>query len=246
MRTLVVQRPGGPQAMRLRRLWRRGQVPTRSWSPSRRPGSTPWTRQPALTPAGPACTRPMGWRGAGRPHPGRRRRRRGWAACWCSSLGCRVRGWSPRRARSPRRCLASLGPRCWWTATPARWPERAWHAIGQELDLVADLVDHGTLAASLPAVREGGRAGSIVELAGDLEPGVDRNITLHGVLVRPSGRCWGSWPRPWPTAPAAGGGPGVGLGGCGGGPSAGRVPSRPRQGRATRSRVTGWTCWLLH
>jgi hypothetical protein len=69
--------------------------------------------------------------------------------------------------------------------------ERAWHAIGQELDLVADLVDHGTLAASLPAAREGGRAGSIVELAGDLEPGVDRNITLHGVLVRPSGAVLG-------------------------------------------------------
>jgi NADPH:quinone reductase-like Zn-dependent oxidoreductase len=28
--------------------------------------------------------------------------------------------------------------------------------------------------------------GSIVELAGDLQPAVDRNITLHGVLMRPS------------------------------------------------------------
>jgi NADPH:quinone reductase-like Zn-dependent oxidoreductase len=28
--------------------------------------------------------------------------------------------------------------------------------------------------------------GSIVELAGDLELAVDRNITLHGVLMRPS------------------------------------------------------------
>jgi NADPH2:quinone reductase len=64
--------------------------------------------------------------------------------------------------------------------------ERARRAIGQELDMVADLVGQGTLASSLPMVREGGRAGSIVELAGDLEPAVDRNITLHGVLVRPS------------------------------------------------------------
>jgi NADPH:quinone reductase len=64
--------------------------------------------------------------------------------------------------------------------------QRARRAIGQELDMVADLVGYGTLAASLPMVREGGRAGSIVELAGDLEPAVDRNITLHGVLVRPS------------------------------------------------------------
>jgi NADPH:quinone reductase len=64
--------------------------------------------------------------------------------------------------------------------------ERARHAIGQEFDMVADLVGQGTLAASLAMVREGGRAGSIVELAGDLEPAVDRNITLHGVLVRSS------------------------------------------------------------
>jgi NADPH:quinone reductase-like Zn-dependent oxidoreductase len=64
--------------------------------------------------------------------------------------------------------------------------ERACRAIGQELDMVADLVGHGTLVDSLPVVREGGRAGSIVELAGDLELAVDRNITLHGVLMRPS------------------------------------------------------------
>jgi NADPH2:quinone reductase len=64
--------------------------------------------------------------------------------------------------------------------------ERACRAIGQELDMVADLVGYGTLAASLPLVKEGGRAGSIVELAGDLEPAVDRNLTLHGVLMPPS------------------------------------------------------------
>jgi NADPH:quinone reductase len=62
----------------------------------------------------------------------------------------------------------------------------ACRAIGQELDMVADLVGYGTLATSLPVVKEGGRAGSIVELAGDLELAVDRNITLHGVLMRPS------------------------------------------------------------
>jgi NADPH2:quinone reductase len=62
---------------------------------------------------------------------------------------------------------------------------RARQAIGQDLDMVADLVGHRTLAASLPVLREGGRAGSIVELAGDLEPVIDRNITLHGVLMRP-------------------------------------------------------------
>jgi NADPH:quinone reductase-like Zn-dependent oxidoreductase len=63
--------------------------------------------------------------------------------------------------------------------------ERACRAIGQELDMVADLVGYGTLASSLPVLR-GDRTGSIVELAGDLELAVDRNITLHGVLMRPS------------------------------------------------------------
>ena len=62
---------------------------------------------------------------------------------------------------------------------------RARRAVGRDLDMVADLVGHGTLAASLPVLREGGRAGSIVELAGDLELAVDRNIALHGVLMRP-------------------------------------------------------------
>jgi NADPH:quinone reductase len=62
---------------------------------------------------------------------------------------------------------------------------RARRAIGRDLDAVADLVGHGTLAASLPVLREGGRAGSIVELAGDLELAIDRNIALHGVLMRP-------------------------------------------------------------
>lgn len=57
--------------------------------------------------------------------------------------------------------------------------------VGADLPVVADLVGHGWLAASLGIMAEGGRAGSIVELAGDLEPAVDRNLTLHGVLVRP-------------------------------------------------------------
>jgi NADPH2:quinone reductase len=48
-----------------------------------------------------------------------------------------------------------------------------------------DLVGEGRLAASLDFIAEGGRAGSIVELAGDLEQAIDRNVTLHGVLVRP-------------------------------------------------------------
>jgi NADPH:quinone reductase len=82
--------------------------------------------------------------------------------------------------------LRDLGAEVFLDRQAGQVAERARRAIGQELDLVADLVGYGTLAASLPMVREGGRAGSIVELAGDLEPAVDRNITLHGVLLRPS------------------------------------------------------------
>jgi NADPH2:quinone reductase len=53
------------------------------------------------------------------------------------------------------------------------------------LDAVADCAGHGRLVASLVGVREGGSAGSIVELVGDFEAAIDRNIRLHGVLVRP-------------------------------------------------------------
>jgi NADPH:quinone reductase len=82
--------------------------------------------------------------------------------------------------------LRELGAEVFVDRQAGQVAERARRTIGQELDMVADLVGYGTLAASLPMVREGGRAGSIVALAGDLEPVVDRNITLHGVLVRPS------------------------------------------------------------
>jgi NADPH:quinone reductase len=82
--------------------------------------------------------------------------------------------------------LRKLGAEVFVDRHAGQVAERARRAIGQELDMVADLVGYGTLAASLPMVREGGRAASIVALAGDLEPAVDRNITLEGVLVRPS------------------------------------------------------------
>jgi NADPH2:quinone reductase len=58
-------------------------------------------------------------------------------------------------------------------------------AVGRDLPLTADLVGGGCLTASLELMAEGGRAGSIVELAGDLDEALDRNLTLHGVLMRP-------------------------------------------------------------
>jgi len=63
--------------------------------------------------------------------------------------------------------------------------QTAWQQAGGDFPIVVDLVGEGRLAASLDVIAEGGRAGSIVELAGDLEQAVDRNVTLHGVLVRP-------------------------------------------------------------
>jgi NADPH2:quinone reductase len=100
----------------------------------------------------------------------------------------RARGARVVASASKRRepLLAGLGVEVFLDRHRGDVAQRARRAVGQELDMVADLVGQGTLAASLPVVREGGRAGSIVELAGDLELAVDRNITLHGVLVRPS------------------------------------------------------------
>ena len=54
-----------------------------------------------------------------------------------------------------------------------------------EVDAVADLVGGRTVETSVPIVREGGRLATIASLAGDLELAIDRNLTLHGVLVRP-------------------------------------------------------------
>jgi NADPH2:quinone reductase len=51
--------------------------------------------------------------------------------------------------------------------------------------MVADLVGGGLLAASLPLMADGGRAAAIVDLTDDLDEALDRNITVHGVLLRP-------------------------------------------------------------
>jgi NADPH2:quinone reductase len=59
---------------------------------------------------------------------------------------------------------------------------------GGEFDAVADFVGGTSLSRSLASIREGGRAATIVELKGDLDLALDRNITLHGVLLDPSDR----------------------------------------------------------
>jgi len=97
--------------------------------------------------------------------------------------GIRVAG-SASRAR--RDLLEELGVEVVLDREDDALFETATRALGGPVDAVADLVGQGLLARSLPFVREGGRAASIVELTGDYEEAVDRNITLHGVLVRPA------------------------------------------------------------
>ncbi|HKV67808.1 MAG TPA: NADP-dependent oxidoreductase [Gaiellales bacterium] len=97
--------------------------------------------------------------------------------------GVRVAG-SAGRAR--RELLGALGVDVILDREDADLLTVATERLGGPLDAVADLVGQGLLARSLPAIREGGRAASIVELTGDYEEAVDRNITLHGVLVSPS------------------------------------------------------------
>jgi NADPH2:quinone reductase len=57
--------------------------------------------------------------------------------------------------------------------------------LGGALDAVADCAGGGLLPASLVGLREGGSAASIVELTGNFEEAIDRNLRLHGVLLRP-------------------------------------------------------------
>ena len=55
------------------------------------------------------------------------------------------------------------------------------------VDAVADFVGGESIVSSLPIVAEGGRLATACALAGDLDVAVDRNLTIHGVLVRPDG-----------------------------------------------------------
>jgi NADPH2:quinone reductase len=62
---------------------------------------------------------------------------------------------------------------------------QATRRLGGSFDAVADLVGGDLIARSLSVLREGGSVGAIVGLRGDFEDAIDRNLRLHGVLVRP-------------------------------------------------------------
>jgi NADPH2:quinone reductase len=83
-----------------------------------------------------------------------------------------------------RRRVEELGVELWIDRSDPEPAAAAVAALGHELDAVVDLVG-GLLEPSLPHVRVGGRAATIVDLSGDLELAIDRNIDLHGVLMRP-------------------------------------------------------------
>jgi NADPH2:quinone reductase len=57
-------------------------------------------------------------------------------------------------------------------------------AVG-EVDVVIDVVGGDTVARATALVRPGGRIATACEFAGDLDLSIDKNLTLHGVLVRP-------------------------------------------------------------
>jgi NADPH2:quinone reductase len=66
--------------------------------------------------------------------------------------------------------------------------ETACERAGGEFDAVADLVGGDCLSRSLPWLRDGARAATIVDLQGDLDLVLDRNITVHGVLLNRADR----------------------------------------------------------
>ncbi len=79
--------------------------------------------------------------------------------------------------------LEALGVDLWLDRSVTDPAAAAGRALGHEFDAVVDLVG-GLLEPSLPHVRVGGHAATIVDLAGDLDLAIDRNLDLHGVLVR--------------------------------------------------------------
>ena len=82
--------------------------------------------------------------------------------------------------------LGELGAEACIDYTHERLDDAVRLITGGEVDAVADLVGGGALSRSLPLLSKRGRAVEIVDLEGDLEPLIDRNQELHGVLFDPA------------------------------------------------------------
>ena len=58
--------------------------------------------------------------------------------------------------------------------------------LGHGLDAAMDMVG-GRLTSTQAYVRDGGGLATIVDLEGDFGEAIDRNLSIHGVLLRPDG-----------------------------------------------------------
>lgn len=98
----------------------------------------------------------------------------------------RLRGLHIAAATRPadRSRLEALGVDLWLDRAEPDPAAAAVRALGHDLDAVVDLVG-GLLEPSLPSVRVGGHAATIVDLGGELDLAIDRNLDVHGILVRP-------------------------------------------------------------
>jgi NADPH:quinone reductase len=97
-----------------------------------------------------------------------------------------LRGFKVAAASRPvdRARLEAHGVGLWLDRAAPSVAAEAERALGHGLAAVVDLVG-GRLASSLPHVAVGGHAATIVDLTGDFEVAIDRNIDVHGVLVQP-------------------------------------------------------------
>lgn len=83
-----------------------------------------------------------------------------------------------------REWLLHLGAEIWVDRAEPSPAAAAAAELGHELNGVVDLVG-GLLADSLSHLAEGAQAATIVDLSGDYDDALDRNISIHGILVRP-------------------------------------------------------------
>lgn len=84
-----------------------------------------------------------------------------------------------------RHRLVALGAELWLDRSQENPPEAAAVAhLRRDLDAVVDLAG-GRLVEAQRHVRPGGRLASVVDLKGDFGAAIDRNLRLHGVLLRP-------------------------------------------------------------
>lgn len=105
------------------------------------------------------------------------------AVQFAAGLGTRVLAVASTRHH---RLLADLGAEACVDYSDEDVGEAVARITGGEIDAVADFVGEGALAAILPLLRERGRAVEIVDITGDIEPLIDRNQELHGVLFNPA------------------------------------------------------------